>query len=460
MKLFQPTLTRRVILAVLFAMALIWVFLMGFEFLRLRWIESHDNPNMTEFNLGVIDALQDAQDTRSAAQIAAWIDRRILNGRQRAGVDSKFEFQVFDNQNQLIYHSPGIDASYLKPNTGVQQTQIINGRIYQVATLVTPQWTVVSGQERVDTSWALKRVSREITLEVLMSIPIAMLPVWLAVSTGLRPLRRISERIAARSINDLSPIGITAKYTEIKPIITALDELLIKLNATIYRERAFVHDAAHELRTPMAVISAQAHALVKAPATADRHDAEQALNAALKRASHLVHQLLMLARLDTQVVTETIDIDLAQLLRQDLTGFAAAAATRDIELVLEAPDKLMCAIAVPTFQSIVSNLVDNAIRYGHQGGSVIVDLQHHDKGFSVSVTDDGPGIPLGDQQRVFERFFRGSGHDVSGTGLGLAIASQAALLLGGSIELTPGRDGHGCRFTFTSAIHNQCLVNA
>ena len=104
MKLFQPTLTRRVILAVLFAMALIWVFLMGFEFLRLRWIESHDNPNMTEFNLGVIDALQDVQDTRSAAQIAAWIDRRILNGRQRAGVDIKFEFQVFDNQNQLIYH--------------------------------------------------------------------------------------------------------------------------------------------------------------------------------------------------------------------------------------------------------------------------------------------------------------------------------------------------------------------
>jgi len=445
-KLFQPTVTRRVMVAVVFAIVLIWLFLMAFEYSLARWQENHENPALTEFNKQIIDALDKAADDQSAAIIAASVDHMIEASRQRAGVSGSFIFKVLNVHHQAIYISSA-DAAQLTELAGNQTRQRAHDKSYQVATLTTSTWTVVSGQSRLDSLFLLKLISSEITLDVFLSLPIALLPVWLAVSTGLRPLRRMSERIATRSANDLSPIGVASRYTEIKPLITALDDLLAKLKATIHRERAFVHDAAHELRTPMAVISVQAHALAKAANDADRQESGTALHASLQRASHLVHQLLMLARLDAQVVSETSQVDLAQLLRQILSDFAPAAAERDIELMLEAPDQLKYTIAVPAFQSVVNNLIDNAIRYGREGGRVTVDLKEDDTQLTLSVTDDGSGIVIENRQKVFERFFRGSGHDTSGTGLGLAIVAQAAHVLGGAVELTDGPNGCGCCFT-------------
>ncbi|HEX2585077.1 MAG TPA: ATP-binding protein [Steroidobacteraceae bacterium] len=445
-KLLQPTLTRRVMLAVVFAIVLIWLFLMAFEYSLARWQESHENPALTDFNQQIIDALDKATDDQSAATIASGVDHMIETSRQRAGVSGSFIFKVMNARHHTVYLSSE-QASQLTEHAGNQSRQQVHDTWYQVATLITPTWTVVTGQSRLGSLFLLKMISGEITLDVFLSLPIALLPVWLAVSTGLRPLRKMSERIAARSVNDLSPIGVHSQYTEIKPLITALDDLLAKLKATIHRERAFVHDAAHELRTPMAVISVQAHALSKASNDADKHESAAALHASLQRASHLVHQLLMLARLDAQVVTETSEVDLAQLLRQMLADFAPAASARGIELVLEAPDQLRLNVSVPAFQSVINNLIDNAIRYGREGGRITVDLQQDNAGLALSVTDDGPGIAIENRQKVFERFFRGSGHDSSGTGLGLAIVTQAAHLLGGTVELTEGPNRCGCCFT-------------
>jgi two-component system sensor histidine kinase QseC len=448
MKIFKPTLTRRVMLAVVLAIGLIWIVLMIFEYNVNRWIESHHNPALTELNQQIIDAISTIDNSNSAAIVAAGINAANTNSRARAGVHGGLIFKLLDSEHYTVYQTPGTDAALLVPSVSGEQHQItINGTIYYAATLVTNKWTIVSAQARLDSIWLLKEISSEITLDVLLSLPVALLPVWLAVSTGLRPLRRISERISKRSANDLSPIGVSAKYLEIKPLITELDDLLLKLKSTIHRERAFVHDAAHELRTPMAVISVQAHALAQAKTDGDRTEAEFALNSALKRASHLVHQLLLLARLDNPITSDSTEIDVAQLLRHDLAAFASAASEKHIELNLDAPDKLMLNIAVPAFQSVVNNLVDNAIRYGRHNGHITVTLQHDEITTSLSVVDDGPGIPESDLDRVFERFYRGSGHDVSGTGLGLAIVKQATTLLGGSIQLTSRSEGTGCCFT-------------
>jgi len=446
MILLKPTLTKRVMFAVLLAMVLIWFFLMAFEYCVARWVEQHGNPALTEFNVQVIDALNDTINTADAAMIAASTDRMISKGRERAGVGGVFVFQLLDNKGHIVYRSADSDASLLESSLEPQRQQVISGKTYQVATMKTQRWTVVSGQSLLNPVWILKQISSEITLDVLVSIPVALLPVWLAVSTGLRPLRRISERIAKRSADDLSPIGVSSKYMEIKPLVTELDDLLLKLKTTIHRERGFVHDAAHELRTPMAVISVQAHALTQAKTGHDQVEAERSLNAALKRASHLVHQLLLLARLDNPVRPERTAVDVAQLLRRDLTAFASLASENNIELNLEAPDQLMLSIAVPAFQSVINNLVDNAIRYGRTNGHITITLQRDDSATSLTVVDDGPGISATDHERVFERFFRGSGLDVSGTGLGLAIVKQAASVLGGTIELTNNTAGIGCCF--------------
>lgn len=447
-KLLQPTLTKRVMLAVVFAVSMIWVVLMIFEYNINRWLEDHDNPALAEMNRQIIDAMQDVTSAEQAAAVASSVNYANTKSRERAGLNGGLIFRLQDSDHHTVYQSPGADAVLLSPtSSGKQQSQTINGTVYHATTLVTDKWIVTSAQAQLEPMWMLKEISREITLDVILSLPIALLPVWIAVSTGLRPLRRISERIAKRSANDLSPIGVSSKYMEIKPLITELDDLLLKLKSTIHRERAFVHDAAHELRTPMAVISVQAHALSQAKSDQDRIEAEHSLNAALKRASHLVHQLLLLARLDNPVSPELIEVDMAQLLRQDLTAFASAAAAKDMELTLESPDKLMAKLALPALQSVINNLVDNAIRYGNRDGHITITLQQHDDATVLTVSDDGPGILDTDHQRVFERFFRGNSHDVSGTGLGLAIVKQAAAVLGGTIELTNNTSGSGCCFT-------------
>lgn len=108
---------------------------------------------------------------------------------------------------------------------------------------------------------------------------------------------------------------------------------------------------------------------------------------------------------------------------------------------------LEARIDVPGFQSVVQNLVENAIRYGHQGGRIVVELRGGDHEITLTVADDGPGIPEGDRAKVFNRFYRGSDHDLTGTGLGLAIVRQAAARLGGEVRLGDGLDERGCRFT-------------
>jgi two-component system, OmpR family, sensor histidine kinase QseC len=107
---------------------------------------------------------------------------------------------------------------------------------------------------------------------------------------------------------------------------------------------------------------------------------------------------------------------------------------------------LVVALEVAPFQSVLHNLLDNAIRYGREGGRVHVELLDLSGGWQLNVADDGPGIAVAEQGFVFDRFFRGTGHDAPGTGLGLAIVAQAAARLGGQVTLTTGLDGRGCQF--------------
>ena len=119
----------------------------------------------------------------------------------------------------------------------------------------------------------------------------------------------------------------------------------------------------------------------------------------------------------------------------------------NIELSLEAPDSLVYTVEVPAMESIVQNLLDNALRYVPDGGMVAVTLRSEAAGLTLCVQDDGTGIALEEHARVFERFYRGSGHEVTGSGLGLAIVQQAVLRLGGSVHIGPGLAGRGVGFT-------------
>jgi two-component system sensor histidine kinase QseC len=259
-------------------------------------------------------------------------------------------------------------------------------------------------------------------------------------------LQRLARLIAQRGRDDLQPVGFNARHRELKPLEQSLDHLFAQLRQKVERERAFVQDAAHEIRTPLAVITAQAHVMARSPIEEERMHAQAHLEQAIARTSHLAQQLLDLAALDDAQRPAPRDLDVAQWLRGALAQAAPQAMERQIELSLDAPDTLPARLDQPAFESIAHNLIDNAVRYTPNGGNVAVALWREGTALHLSVQDDGPGIVATEQTHVFERFYRGLGHAANGSGLGLAIVRQAVLRMGGQVQIGAGLNGRGVGF--------------
>jgi signal transduction histidine kinase len=257
----------------------------------------------------------------------------------------------------------------------------------------------------------------------------------------LQPLQQLASRIAQRNTDELQPVGFNARHRELKPLEQSLDHLFARLRQKVERERAFVQDAAHEIRTPLAVISAQVHVMARSRSKHERIQAQAHMEEAIARTSHLAQQLLDLAALDEAQRPAPSDLDVAQWLRAALAHAAPQAMARRIELSLEAPDSLQARLDLPALESIAHNLIDNALRYVQEGGNVSVTLRQDGDHLHLAVQDDGPGIAVTEHQRIFERFYRGLGHAANGSGLGLAIVRQAALRMGGQVRVGDGLGG-------------------
>jgi signal transduction histidine kinase len=354
-------------------------------------------------------------------------------------------YELLDRDGRRVWASPGVAPGDIVEAPSLARA-MLNGEIHRVYRGSNGRWTLRIAEPWRTAAAFLSYNARFLLPYLLIAAPCVLLPVWLSVRNGMKPLQQLASRIAERSPDDLTPTGYAARHRELKPLVHSLDALLLQLRHKVERERAFVQDAAHEMRTPLAVIAAQAHVLAHAPDAAQRMQAQEHLNSAIARASHLGRQLLDLAALDDAQRAAPRLIDLAQWLRQALAQVAPAAIARGIDITLEAPDTLQRSVDVPALESIVHNLVDNALRYGRDGGAVRVELTPDGAGWMLSVRDDGPGVAAEERPRLFERFYRGAGHDAPGSGLGLAIVRQAARVGGGSVAITEGLDGRGIGF--------------
>ena len=277
-------------------------------------------------------------------------------------------------------------------------------------------------------------------LPLLVSLPLLILPAWASVSLALRPWRRVSAEIARRGGQDLSPIEQAPRHRELRPMVSAVNLLLRRVRDSVARERSFIADAAHELRTPLATLRVHAEAL-----QAHAHDAhaQQLLAGVLRgaeRANHLVGQLLALMRSDAAASpTAPLALDLAELLRERLAQLALLAAQRGIELDCEAEDGLLLAAPREGLVSMLDNLIENAIKYSPAGAQIEVRLWREGGQALLRLDDQGTGIPVEARQRVFDRFYRLPDQAQSGSGLGLAIVQSVLQRLGGRIELGESR---------------------
>ncbi|MEP6823926.1 MAG: HAMP domain-containing sensor histidine kinase [Ramlibacter sp.] len=444
-RLLRPSLVQRVFLSLLLAFGLVLVALEVYTYIEFRQAIARDQ-GLKRAGRAFTAALAAADEERQALTVIHAIADTFRSLRISGNPAGSLMIQLQDRGGRVLYSSPLLGAQVLAGADLQVQVQPLNGRPHWVYQSDMPRWSLRLAEPEIDTAWVLDYNLRRMLPYLLMAFPMVLIPVWLAVRLGLKPLQRLADRVSTRGPADLSPIGLDAKYAETKPLVVALDGMLAQLRAKVERERAFVQDAAHEMRTPMAVISAQAHALAGAATAADRAQAQAHLEHAIARASHLTQQLPELASFDDAQRVQVRTVDVAQLARQVIAQAAPAAIAGRIELRLEAPDSLTARIDVAAFQSVLENLLNNALHHAHGGTQVAVALQADSGTLTLTVEDDGPGIAPDHREKVFERFYRGADAQAGGTGLGLAIVRQAAARMGGSVQAKAGLDGTGAGF--------------
>lgn len=278
-------------------------------------------------------------------------------------------------------------------------------------------------------------------------LPVLSLLIWILVSRGLAPLDRLAKAVATRSPKALEPLPEQKAPEEVLPLVRSLNDLLARLGDALAAQRAFIADAAHELRTPIAAMQLQAQLVERAESEEEAHAAIADLKAGIQRAGHAVRQLLTLARQDPDMAAKPfVSVSLAELARSVIGDQIALAGAKDIDLGIEAVDESALVLGdTEGLRILLTNLIENAIRYTPKGGQVDIFIRRMEDGrASVEVADTGPGIAVKDKSRVFDRFYRAEGTAEPGTGLGLAIVKTVADRHGASIELN-NAEPHGLR---------------
>jgi two-component system sensor histidine kinase TctE len=281
-------------------------------------------------------------------------------------------------------------------------------------------------------------IIKGVILPQFIILPIILALVWFALSRGLSPLAQLQERIRARPPDDLSPIDSRQVPEEISPLVGSLNDMLARLAHTIDAQKRFIADAAHQMKTPLAGMRMQSELALRQVDPQEIHRSLEQLAKSSESATRLVNQLLALARAENQPHAGLAfePLDLGVLARDVVLDWVPASFAHEIDLGYEAPETPLEIEGNPMMlRELLSNLIDNALRYTPQGGSVTVRVRESSGQALLEVEDTGPGIAPGERPRVFERFYRILGSNASGSGLGLAIVREIAQQHGAEIEI-------------------------
>jgi two-component system, OmpR family, sensor kinase len=353
----------------------------------------------------------------------------ILSSRDTG--DEGIVLQIWNRNGVLMYYSHPRAPLAPRAELGFSTERTDRGdwRVYgaivgdNVVQLAQP----VSVRNRLAANVALRTLWPLIVL-----LPFLGLAVWLVVGRGLAPLSRVARALDTRHPEALDPLPEQRLPREVTPLVHALNALLERLAHALDTQKAFVADAAHELRTPLAAVQIQAQLVARAKDDEARREALTDLQAGVTRATRLAEQLLALARSEPDGHARARSVDLHALLDDCVAAYAPVAQQRGVDLGIEGSVPATVHGDADALRVMLNNLLDNATKYTPQGGRVDVSLRVDEGHPVVRIADSGPGIPVQERSRVFDRFYRvGAGAarartDVSGTGLGLAIVRRIA----------------------------------
>lgn len=360
----------------------------------------------------------------------------------------RFNFQVWNANDKLLLHSAGnplIDNPY---NTQGFSDIIIDQEKWRTFTTYNPKarfHTVLA--EKYETRFELgHRIALDELYIIFLTFPISGLLIWVVVGKGLKSLDSVAKEIANRKANNLDPLIVRKAPTELKPLIDELNMLLQRLKDGFERETRFAADAAHELRTPLAALKAQAQVALHTSDINEKNAALQKVIASVNRNTHIVQQLLTLSKLapEDSINSNWKPINLNSIAKEVIAILAPNAIEDDVELEFFGTHDIESFMGNPTsIEVLIKNLVENAIHYCNNNGRVTIKTSQDDKNIILEVADNGPGIPLELRKRVFERFYRVLGNKKSGSGLGLAIVQEIINMHHAKIELDTPAQGNG-----------------
>ena len=268
--------------------------------------------------------------------------------------------------------------------------------------------------------------------------------VWIALRWGLLGIVRLRDQVRDRTPGSLVPLDPGPVPQELQPLVAAINGYVQRLDAQMAARSRFIANAAHQLRTPFTVLQTQVHFGLRHPEPAQKDESLRAILRGVREGTRLVNQLLALslAEAGTLHPPAAQTVDLVELAQQVLEENAALAQARDMDLGLDRrADRAELLASRTMVHELVTNLVDNALRYTPPGGVVTVSVLDGEEGVTLRVEDNGPGIPAADRERVFERFSRLRPGDTAGCGLGLAIVQEVAGVMGARVELAEPDQG-------------------
>ena len=411
---------KRLLIAVLFIVTVFWVLVEAVMFFSIK---------------DEVDEMFDSQLAQAAAMVAEisltplhkYDGEPLVLSRAIFGhkYERKISFQIW-RDGRLLARSQSAPAWRMSTGLGYSAASV-NGHHWHLFGLQEGEYLIYAGEDYEIRSEMVENILIGSSVLLLMAIPIIAVIIWFAVSRGLAPLTRLTREVRLRSPGQLQPIQSEWTPLEVAPLVSSLNTLLARLENALDRERRFTADASHEMRTPLAGIKTQAQVALRAR---NNRELEQALHGIVRgvdRVSHLMEQMLILARLEPDQKGEIQELDLEQVVEKEVTDLGEFAREKGIDLTYQrsgARKSWLLEGYKAGISVLVRNLADNAIRYTPDGGKVIIVLEEAGDGTILRVTDNGVGVPEADRARIFDRFHRQLGQEGDGCGLGLSIVKR------------------------------------
>jgi two-component system sensor histidine kinase QseC len=439
------SLQGRVLAVLLAGVAALGLAAAGYTWRDMR----HELDELLDAHLAQAAALLVVQQ---AGEIGHEDDDRAVDAPQLHRYAPRALFQVF-HDGRLVLRSADAPLQPLAPGgldaaTGFTTAEAV-GHAWRVFVARGRESDVrVFVGERIDARESIVRAALwGVLWPLALVLPLIAVLAWWAIHRGLRPLRTLGAQLASRPAHALQPVEAGQSPTELTPLVDALNGLFARIETMVHSERRFTADAAHELRTPIAAIRAQAQVAMSATDDAERRHALAATLQGCDRAARLTEQLLTLSRLEAGAAVAMQPVDLGALARQVVGELAPEALRKaqDIEVDATAPCRIDGDATL--LGVLLRNLVDNALRYSPRGARIRVDVRPDAGQAVLRVEDSGPGVPETQWEALGRRFQRGQGHDESGSGLGWSIVRRIAEVHGLSLAVQRSADLGGLAVT-------------